>query len=215
VAQQKAYWNEYDNPSEGEGDEPYTIFAQPDAGGTPGLRAIESMLMYLNGKVRGLMGPAPGRRDREREPLVRRTSSETETEAATSADDETSSNVFPEGYVAHYATFPSVADQRLRGHRERLLTVAMSCCFVAAYVLLAVSGLLLVTGRHRLRREVDAGVIIGDMAALLFACLGVNVMVWRWARVGWVHRGLVAVAFVAACVLGGVELVVVMGSSHV
>lgn len=198
-------------------DEPYTILAQADAGAVSGLRAVESLLMYLNEKVR-MFGGRRGEWEGEREPLVRRPSAATETtgEATTSAEEEeaVSEEAFPAGYATHYATFPSVAEQRQRGRRDRLLTAATGGCFAAAFVLLAISGLLLVTGRHRLRREVDAGVIVGDMAALIFACLGVNVMAWRWARVGWVQRVVVTVGFVGACVLGGMELVVVMGNSR-
>ncbi len=127
-------------------------------------------------------------------------------------------DLFPAGYLTHYATFPSVEDQRqyhhqqarFDSHRDLLLAHASLGCFFAAFILLFVSGLLLVTGRHKLRREVDAGVLTGGIGAMVFAGVGAQCAGWRWDRLGWPARGAFILGTLIAWGVAALELIVVM-----
>jgi hypothetical protein len=130
-------------------------------------------------------------------------------------DEEASSDFdFPSGYATHYATFPSVPDQKLAAHREVLLFHSTIGCFAAALLLLVMSGVLLGTGRRKLRAEVDAGVIAGVIAGLVFASLGWAIVLVRWARIGLVQRLIGSLVFIGTGVGCGVLLVVVMETTQ-
>lgn len=121
---------------------------------------------------------------------------------------------YPAGYATHYATFPSVADQhqrqRFNQHRDILLSNASMGCFFASYILLFVSGLLLATGRHKLRREVDAGVLTGGIGAMVFTAIGAQCSAWRWGSLHLVGHILVIVGSLVALAVAMLELYVVM-----
>jgi hypothetical protein len=226
-SQQHQYWNEYDNGSEaGDANEPYTIYIDPDADSNfPGAKSITYVISRLNEttklpfeKIRSWLSPHTT--PQERRPLLSnrpsgyfsaRPNSAVDTEIG--SDDDISSNEFPPGYEAHYATFPSVSDQKLTQNRERLLFRGTLASFFAAFLLLFVAALLVVTGRHRLRVEVDAGLIIGVVASLFFATLGFTTMLCRWARLGVLHITCVTASFLTVCVLSGFLLVFVMGNT--
>lgn len=216
---QTSYWNEYDNPSEGGENEPYAIYLDPyKEYSFPGWTTISHTLTYLSdkaappmAKLRRWITPHAAAASAEHRPLISSTNPYDTINTTSDAEDDDLCD-FPEGYATHYATFPSVASQSLSLHREVLLFHCMLGCFVASTTLLLISGLLL-AGRHRLRKKVDAGIITGNITGLVFACLALNVMLYRCARVGWVQRVLVGGAFVGSCLVGGAELVIVMGRS--
>jgi len=216
---QTSYWNEYDNPSEGEQNEPYAIYLDPyKEYNFPGRTIVSHTLAYLSdkaappmAKLRRWINTHAAAASAERRHLLS-SSNPYDTTTATTPDAEDDGLCdFPEGYATRYGTFPSVALQSLSRRREALLFHCMLGCFVASTALLLISGLLLLTGRSLLRREVDAGVTAGNITGLVFASLGFNVMLDRWARVGWVQRVLVGGAFGGSCLVGGAELVIVMG----
>ena len=60
------------------------------------------------------------------------------------------------------------------------------------------------TGKHKLRVEVDAGVIVGVVSSLFFATLGFCTML---------HRSLVGVTFAGVCILNGILLIIVVDKS--
>lgn len=158
----------------------------------------------------------------ERRPLLGRTSNDYFTAhpnslfaTDTEAEDDLESNDFPPGYVTHYAKFASVPDQKLSQYREKIMLLGTIASFFASFVLILIAGLLIATGRHRLRVEVDVGATIGVVTSLFFATLGVSIMLCRWQRCGWLHRISVAITFVATCALNGMILVVVMGNTVV
>ncbi|RDW91344.1 SPX-containing protein [Coleophoma crateriformis] len=212
----QAYWNEYDDGSEA-GDEPYTIAIDPEAESTfPGARTMafvyEKAKVPME-KVKGWLSP---KLDSEREPLLtgteyfprQRNASMTDTDIEDEAY--ASSSDFPAGYVAHYATFPSISDQKFAQHREQLLMRGTVCSFIAAFLLMAIAGILVMTGRHRLRMEVDAGAVVGVVASLFFGALGVGMMLYRKQKLVWLHRTIVGLAFVTVCVLNGMLLVLIV-----
>ncbi|KAK1828150.1 xenotropic and polytropic retrovirus receptor 1 [Podospora conica] len=118
---------------------------------------------------------------------------------------------FPVGYKT-YAALPSLEDQHLARYRERVLSWGTWSAFGVAYLLMGIAAVLIKTGRHKMRLEVDAGVTLGIMASLGAACAGLGMSMSRQDRVWWVARMGVWVGFVAACVLNGVLLVMVVGN---
>jgi hypothetical protein len=52
-------------------------------------------------------------------------------------------------------------------------------CFFALKFLFAIAGTLVTTGRKKLQVEVDAAVLIGVLASLYFATLGIGAMLDR------------------------------------
>lgn len=121
---------------------------------------------------------------------------------------------FPAGYTAHYAAnLPSLEEQRVARYRERLLLYGTLGAFTAAFVFLAVAEVLMFTGRHRLRVEVDAGVTIGVCASLACGCAALVMNMNRRAAGGWANWLLVSGAFAAVCLLNGGLLVMVVGNT--
>jgi hypothetical protein len=133
----------------------------------------------------------------------------------TDADDEAyaSSTEFPTGYAAHYASLPSLRDQRFSRARQQLLVRGTVASFVAATVLFLIASLLVATGKQKLRVEVDAGAIIGVVSSLFFATLGLGTMIYSSGGLGWMYKSCVSVMFIAMCLLNGILLVMVVGNS--
>jgi hypothetical protein len=132
----------------------------------------------------------------------------------TDVDDiDASSSEFPNGYATHYATFPSIHDQRFTRARERMLFRATVASFAASLVLLLVASLLVATGKHKLHIEVDAGATVGIVSSLFFATLGFGTMLYRSEKLSWLHRSLVCITFMGVCILNGILLVIVVGDT--
>lgn len=214
-----AYWNEYDDGSEAE-NEPYTIYIDPEAESTfPGSKTFKFVFSKAKGPVDSVKKWfSPYGSPEERQPINvnRGVSYFTDTPGnETDADDEAyaSSSDFPSGYAAHYASFPSVQDQKAVRHQEALLFRTTVLSFAASLVLLAIASLLVATGRHRLRVEVDAGVIVGMVSSLFFATLGFGTMLYRKDNLGWLHKSAVTLFFAGICIFNGILLVVVAGNT--
>lgn len=211
--ERQTYWNEFDDGSDVE-NEPYTIYIDPDAESKIfGAKAFAQLISRARGpmeKVREWLGPMGS--PRERRPLLQNTGYFAEGETDAEVDDASSSD-FPSGYATHYATFPSIRDQRLIRAREKLLFRATLASFGASLVLLLIASLLVVTGKHKLRIEADAGATVGIVSSLFFATLGFGTMLYRSEQLSWLHRGLVGTTFAAVCILNGILLVIVVGHS--
>jgi hypothetical protein len=190
----QAYWNEYDNGSEAQ-DEPYTIYINPDAEPTfPGAATIMflfSKAMVLMEKVKVWLGPVEP--PSEQRPLLGDENVNTDHMAEhteTEVEDEAyaSSGEFPPGYAIHHATFASVNDQKLFREREKFILRGQIATLVASALLTLIAGILVATGKHRLRVEVDAGVITGVVSSFFFAVLGFSSMLYHAEQLGWVYR---------------------------
>lgn len=120
---------------------------------------------------------------------------------------------FPRGYEARYASLPSINDQRVSQYRDRMLFWGTVGADASAVVLLGTAALLISTGRHRLRVEVDVGVLLGVMASLCCACAALGMTMARTTRLSWLNRLAVYATFCVICVLNGVLLVLVAGNS--
>ncbi|TVY22307.1 Uncharacterized protein LHYA1_G008723 [Lachnellula hyalina] len=215
---QAAYWNEYDDGSEAGDNDPYTIYVNSDST-FPGAKMVELLVSRARvpmEKVKAWLSPvqSPG----ERRPLLGSGGgyfAQQPSALDTDMEDEAyaSSSDFPSGYVAHYATFPSVSDQKYIRYREKVLFRTCLGSFGAAFVLLLVAGLLVATGRRRLRVEVDCGVITGVVASVFFAIMGFACMLARTETLGWMHRTCVVVTLATICILNGMLLVLVAGNT--
>lgn len=215
VAQQ-GYWNEYDNGSEA-GDEPYTIIIDPNAESTfPGARTMAYVFEKAKVPVEKMRGWLSPNLDSERQPLLTdneyfpRQFSGSVTDTDVEDEAYASSSDFPSGYATHYATFPSISDQKLARYREKLLMRGTICSFVAAFLLMIIAGILVTTGRHKLRIEVDAGAVVGVVASLFFGALGIGMMLYRKQQLSWLCRAIVGLAFIMVCVLNGMLLVLIV-----
>lgn len=125
-----------------------------------------------------------------------------------------SSDDFPAGYATHYATvLPSINEQRLTRHRERVFAWGTVGCYVASALFLSVAAILATAGRHRLRVEVDTGVTLGVMASLGCACVGLAMTFSRRDALGFFTRLTVWAVFALLCVCNGVMLLFLMGNS--
>ncbi|RYP66085.1 hypothetical protein DL771_007976 [Monosporascus sp. 5C6A] len=122
--------------------------------------------------------------------------------------------------AAAYGIDDDDGDQELElaRYRDRMLGRAVMLAFAASFALLAVSGVLVATGRHRLRLEVDAGAAAGSVASLSCACLGLGALFARRHGHGehegggtrWLYALAVWAAFVAAALLNAMLLVIVV-----
>lgn len=211
------YWNEYDDGSEA-GDAPYTVLIDPDSESFPGekiwtylvtraKKPVASIKAWLSppgtpGERRALLASENGGGYFDNQQSVADTDLEDEAYA--------SSNEFPAGYVTHYATFPSVHDQKLSRHREAMLFRIMLGSYGAAFTMSLISSVLVATGRRKLRVEVDAGVLVGVLASLFFALTGVASMLYRRMPLSWVHMCASWMTFMAICVLDGMLIFLVM-----
>ncbi|KUI74377.1 hypothetical protein VM1G_09749 [Cytospora mali] len=124
-----------------------------------------------------------------------------------------SSEEFPTGYEAHYASLPSIEDQRMSIYKDRLMFVVTSGLFAMSFLILGIATVLMFTGRHRLRVEVDAGVTVGSVMSLGCACTALALTMARWDYLGALNKAVVAITFSMVCVANGMLLVLVMGNT--
>ncbi|KAI0431133.1 hypothetical protein F5Y09DRAFT_204657 [Xylaria sp. FL1042] len=236
------YWNEYDHGSEaGDQEDDYVIYVDPNAAdGFPGLAYVKNMFVGPVDSVRhwlqsqkskdtatvaavsspsetqSLLGRGPSTSSGAPTDYFGIATQRTTDEPAT--DDEYLSSQECETRLAHghgfssHSSFSSL-DVKMGQYQDRMLTRAIIVAFMAAFVLLGVSGLLVVTGRRRLRLEVDAGAAVGSVASLFCACMGLGAMLYRQYPGGRLYTLVVWTTFITVCVLNGILLVLVAGSS--
>ncbi|KAI1116386.1 hypothetical protein F5Y14DRAFT_81188 [Nemania sp. NC0429] len=139
----------------------------------------------------------------------------TEDEYLSSEEGESSHHARSLGFLSSYSYSysSSSVDLKIGRHQDRVVTRSTALAFVAAFVLLGVSGLLVMTGRRRLRLEVDAGAALGSVASLFCACMGLGATFYRHSPAGYLYTFAVWAAFIAVCALNGILLVIVAGSS--
>ncbi|KAI0186447.1 hypothetical protein EV127DRAFT_170562 [Xylaria flabelliformis] len=118
------------------------------------------------------------------------------------------------GFPHTYSYSSASSDPKMAGsYQDLVLTRGIVLAFVAAFVLLGVSGLLVATGRRHLRLEVDAGATLGSVVSLFCACMGLGAMLYRQYPAGYLYCLAVWAAFVAVCALNGILLVLIASNS--
>lgn len=207
---QQRYWNEFDDGSEGSGNEAYTIFVDPDASSTfPGMDMVSNFFIALASKINAAehrathwLRPSGDLDDREHEPLINGDHTPS-IEDSDMSDPETSPDYAKPRVQGRYATFPSATQAPAIRARESLLFRSCLASFAASIVLLVVAAILETTGRRKAETTVDAGVIIGVASSLVFAIIAVGSMVGRRDNVGWIHRAVVLLMFLCIALGGG------------
>jgi hypothetical protein len=96
--------------------------------------------------------------------------------------------------------------------RETVLFRTYLGCYAIAFVLLVMSAIMKTAGRHKAKVQVDAGAIVGVVAALGSAVIGISLMISREENLSWLHRSLGGGAFIVVCVGSGWLLAVIGGS---
>ncbi|CAN8105797.1 unnamed protein product [Discula destructiva] len=117
------------------------------------------------------------------------------------------------GYEAHYASLPSINDQRISAYKDRVMFMATGGLFAMSFLLLGIATVLIFTGRHKLRVEVDAGATVGAVVSIGCACTGLALTMARWESLSGANRAVVAMTFATVCVLNGMLLVLIMGNT--
>lgn len=219
IPERVKYWNEYDDGSEcaGDDDDGYAIYINPDDSASfPGFDYLQRIFKAPLEKAKGWFKPS---RQGERQSLLGANHSPNQyfSTAFNSESDEeggyASSDGFPaNGYATHYA-LPSLGQQEASRYREKTLFWGTVCSFAVSYLLLLIAGTLISTGRHRLRAEVDAGVTVGVVASLFSACSALGMTLYRRDPLSLPYQLLVWVAFISACLLNGMLLILVVGNA--
>ncbi|KAK4229339.1 SPX domain-containing protein [Podospora fimiseda] len=119
---------------------------------------------------------------------------------------------FPAGYRSHYAALPSINDQRMTQYRDKMLFRGTWACYAVACVLMGICAVLISTGRHKKRLEVDAGVTLGIMTSLGLACAAICMTGSRVEKMSWLARLATWGMFAGVCAVNGVLLVLVVGN---
>lgn len=225
---QAHYWNEYDygSDAEGYGDGEYAIYIDPDADDSfPGLNSARAIIRrplmlaksWFSSRYRAgddtvhrpLLASEDGARGAPYGGISPYSNDTDEDLEYASSED----NLPFSGFAGYYAALPSVNEQRVERYREEVLAWSTIGAFAASFVLLAVASILLATGRHRLRVEVDAGVTVGVVASLFCACVGLGMMLLRTGTTSIMYRAAVWTSFMASCVFNGMLLILVVGNA--
>lgn len=106
-------------------------------------------------------------------------------------------------------------DLRMAHYRDRILARSIILFFILSFALLLVSGVLIATGRHKLRLEVDAGATVGSVASLFCACMGLGALFARPFAPNWLYTLAVWAAFMASTFLNGMLLIIVVRSTGI
>ncbi|KAI1418532.1 hypothetical protein F5Y13DRAFT_149348 [Hypoxylon sp. FL1857] len=227
------YWNEYDHGSEaGDNDDGgYALYIDPNASADfPGFVYIKTIFTAPVDKVRHwLKARAP--QTAESQSLLHGQSTVDYFSVQHSANTQITDNEATEDeyasslnssigrrnkYKSRYAALPATEedqDYQISLYHDRVLTRTVVLAFITAFILLTISGVLIATGRHKMRLEVDAGVTVGSVASLFCSCMGLGAMLYRHYPVGFLYRLAVWAAFIAVCALNGMLLVLVVGSN--
>lgn len=216
---QTKYWNEYDDGSECGGDEDeYAIYINPEADTSYlGLDHVRTAIQRSFTKAKGWFRLGQTQNPERQSLLAANRSPGDYSSTAINSDSEedgyASSEGYPSsGYYAHYA-LPSLSQQKVARYRERVFFWGTFGCFLTSFILLAIAGILISTGKHKLRVEVDAGVTVGVVASLFSACTGLGMTLYRQDPISILHRLVVWTSFIAACILNGMLLILVVGNS--
>ncbi|KAH8200116.1 hypothetical protein TruAng_005737 [Truncatella angustata] len=222
-------WNEYDNGSEAGDEAAFYLEVDPNDESSlfPGMDKVKNVFKAPVRSIRGLFFRSADK-DGERQSLlngdqggidyfsVRHGPSTAATDTEASDNDDASSTEYPAyGYAAHYAALPSLEEQRMERFREKILHRSIVLSYFVAVILTFIAGVLVATGRHKLRLEVDAGVILAVVVSLFAGIMGLGAMLYREDRLGIMYKAAVWVTFTAICLLNGMLLVLVVGSNGI
>jgi len=227
--QSHRYWNEYDNPDDTSDEEAYIIYIDPDATWKfPGQAAVEDIArkirsFFSSGKT-AEHRPLLLTDDLSDGDYASSISSE---DALPVADSRTYGTAYnsesrpnflralsrPRLDTLRQLTGPAEPDEQTPSlfstaqlhhqQREDFKLRLYIICLGAALVLLITTFTLAATGRRKQRGTVDAGILFGIAANMLFTIIGIGYMLSRRDRLSWLHRFCVFGVFVAVCMGDG------------
>ncbi|KAH7025961.1 uncharacterized protein B0I36DRAFT_365600 [Microdochium trichocladiopsis] len=221
-----SYWNEYDCGSEAgdhREDDGFAIYIDPDQSDFPDLTHIKQVIIAPFGKLRTWFKPrqhtsfetrplldgAEQQTDyftaRQRPTAIIHTDNEATEDEYISSDEQSVGNDDP-----RYTSFDKLENQRFDDYRESMMARASIIAFTAAFALLILSGVLVVTAGPGLSLQLGAGVTASSVASLFCACMGLGAMFARDDPVTWIYCSTLWAAFGAVAVLNGFLLVVVV-----
>ena len=210
--QPQRYWNEFDDGSDIEGNDVYTIYVDPNASVSfPGYGTMASAAAAMRDAAKSGQSKFNSwlglKKEGEREPLLSGRPISSSQNVDDSSDSEpllvtTRSSRAPR-IMAHRRVSSWSTQMRRQRSREAGLFRAYLGCFAAAVVLLIITCILRSTGRHKARFEVDIGVLLGVVCAMCFNITGLSMMLLRKERLSWTHRIIVSFVFVCVCVGSG------------
>jgi len=218
------YWNEFDDGSDFGEDSSYAIYVNPDEPSNfPGTEIISKAFSVLyegasNSKryvLSWLPSPVRQSKQREREPLLANQRAAQDLEDSSDPDADTTATakgLLRDGAIIARSSFTSgniLRQRRARDSRETFIFRTYLAAFVLSYIMLALSAILQGTGRHKARIEVDAGVIVGVVIALICGMSGVGLMISRKEPLSLAHRMAVILAFCIVCAWSGYLLALV------
>jgi VTC domain len=235
------YWNEFDDGDEAREDQVYAIYVNPDEhtafpGAETVSKAFSSMYQSLGRTKRCIISWLPMQsRDHDLDddvegvhrPLLGVHSRDADYENDDSSDTGTPNSPVKSSRGGRSTRCPSSPDVRRTSlkssrhstkrhyvHPSHEITLFRTYvgCYAIAFILLTMSAILKATGRHKAKVQVDAGVIVGVIAALCSAIIGMSLMISREERLSWFHRALGGSTFLVVCIGSGWLLAVVGGS---
>ncbi|EGO54544.1 hypothetical protein NEUTE1DRAFT_69305 [Neurospora tetrasperma FGSC 2508] len=120
-----------------------------------------------------------------------------------------SSEEFPE------SGYRSLEQQRIARHRDETLFWGTWGCYLVTFVLMGIATMLIMTGRHKMRMEVDAGVTVGIVTSLGTAVAALCLWNSRheFQAPSVIGEIAVWVTFVVACVGNAILLVLMVGKA--
>ena len=216
---EQRYWNEFDDGSEGERDEPYTIFVDPTSPGAfPGAATVSHFATSISISAKTSWKKTKTylahQRDEnagphERSPLINDDLSPTSPtlEDSSDSDNETSAVVKNRSY----STMGPYNRHQARYARESVLSRCSIGCFVSSFVFVIVAAILVGTGRRKAALEVNIGVVVCVAASAVSTIIGVGCTISRHDTLSWVHRSIMGSTLVLVIVANAA---VVVGLSH-
>lgn len=184
------YWSEYDNPSDGEDEDAYVLFIDPDA---------ESGFSQAWQNLVGIFTPKSSKAGK-RDPLLGRNDS------IDSSDEETRI-----GSRHSYGTIATTSTSNGSPNRTFWLPAITMTCLGASIAIMVVGYLLAMTGRKKQYQEVDAGIIFAVVSSLLFAISGVATMFGPGAGTIWTARLIALTVLAVDAIASGALLAWILG----
>jgi hypothetical protein len=208
MTKQAQWWNEYDDGSEcGSPNDEYMIYVNPEDTIFPGLNYVQGILKLPIEKARKWLRLDKGA---ERQLLLTPNMSSIGYSSAAVNDESdvedcaSSEYYLPSGHAAHSA---------INCYGKNILSWSTIGCLVASFALLSISVILIFTGKHKLRVEVDVGVSIGVVASLFSACTALGMTLYRRDPLPLLYSLMVWSTFAASCLLNVMLLVLLVGNT--
>ncbi|TKA82317.1 hypothetical protein B0A55_01466 [Friedmanniomyces simplex] len=171
--QQARYWSEYDHPEDEEAGDAYVIYMDPNQ---------KSAMDAVFDRLSGLFTRRRHKPDEE-EGLLNDSGTPKDSESSDEEDDNddaTTTRVKPR--LRSYGTLAAPPSSRTTSNphppashprrRNPFLPHLTAIAYIASLTILSVAYLLAATGRHKLRYQVDVGVVFAICSSLFFAIAG-------------------------------------------